>query len=82
MAEQKLDNHLKPIYNSSVPIQDVAWKTSQKQWTIETGGKRGSGKFMLAAHDDDDDDLHLFSNTYEFLLCLFWIPNITFISCK
>ena len=23
-----------PIYNSSVPIQDVAWKTSREQWTI------------------------------------------------
>ena len=27
------------IYNSSVPIQDVAWKTSWERWTIKTGGE-------------------------------------------
>ena len=34
-------------YNSSVPLQDVVWKTSE-QWMIEASGKRGSGKSMLA----------------------------------
>ena len=48
---------VKPIYNSSVPIQDVALKTYGERWTIEKGGGRGSGISVLAArHDDDDDD--------------------------
>ena len=27
MDPQRKDDQLEPIYNSSVPIQDVAWKT-------------------------------------------------------
>ena len=38
MDEQKLDDQLEPIYNSSVPIQDIALKTSWEQWKIEKGG--------------------------------------------
>ena len=49
MDKQKQDNQLEPIYNSSVLIQDVAWKTSWEQWMIETGGERGSGGSVLAA---------------------------------
>ena len=56
--EQKLDDLLEPINSSSVPIQDVVWKTSQEQWTIETGGERGSGISVLAARYDDDDDIY------------------------
>ena len=57
MDEQKQDNLLKPTYNSSVPIQDVASKTCQKQWTKGRGGERGSGiSVLMARHDDDDDD--------------------------
>ena len=58
MDEQRQGDQLEPIYNSSVPIQDIALKTSQEQWTMETGGERGSGRSMLAAlyNDDDDDD--------------------------
>ena len=57
MNEQRLDNQLEPTYNSSVPIQDVAWKTFRERWTVETGGERGSGRSVLAArHNDDDDD--------------------------
>ena len=55
MDEQRQDNQLEPIYNSSVPIQDVALKTSQERWTIETGGGRGSGRFVLAAQHNNDD---------------------------
>ena len=44
-----LDDQLEPIFNSSVPIQDVAWMTSRERRKIETGGKRGPGKSMLAA---------------------------------
>ena len=65
MDEQRLDDQLEPIYNSSVLIQDVAWKTSQEQWTIETGGERGSGKSMLAVwHDDNDDFLWLIVQSF------------------
>ena len=31
MDEQRQDDKLEPIYNSSVPMQDVALKTSQEQ---------------------------------------------------
>ena len=57
MDEQRQDDQLEPIYNSSVPILDVAWKTSREHWTIETGSEKGSGRSVLAAwHEDDDDD--------------------------
>ena len=54
MDKQRLDDQLEPIHNSSVPTQDVTWKISQEQWTIEMGGKRGSGRSMLAPRHDDD----------------------------
>ena len=55
--EQRQNDQLEPIYNSSVLIQDIALKTSRKQWTIETGGERVSGRSVLAAwHDDDEID--------------------------
>ena len=46
MDEQREDDQLQPIYNSSEPIQDIALKTSRERWTIETGGKRGSGIYI------------------------------------
>ena len=51
MDKKKLDQ-LEPIYNSSVLIQDVAWKTCRGLRTKETGGERGSRKSW---HDDDND---------------------------
>ena len=57
MGKQRQDDQLERIYNSSVPMKDVALKTDQERWLIETGGKRGSGRSALVArHDDDDDD--------------------------
>ena len=57
MDEQRQDDQLEPTNNSSVLIQDVALKTYRKRWTIEKGGGKGSGRYMLMArHDDDDDD--------------------------
>ena len=53
---QKQDNQLEPIYNSPVPIQDVDLNTFRERWTLEKGGGRGSGRFVLVARDDDDDD--------------------------
>ena len=66
--KQGYGDELEPIDNSSVLIQDVAWKTCQGQWTIETSGGRGPGTSMLAeCHDDeapwkkisDDIGIHL-----------------------
>ncbi len=40
-----------------MPIQDVALKICQKQWTIEKGGEKGSGiSVLMVRHDDDNDD--------------------------
>ena len=47
--EQGLNDQLEPIYNSSVLIQDVAWKTCRERKTIETSGKWGPGKSVLVA---------------------------------
>ena len=43
-----MDGQLEPIYNSSVPVQDVASKSSRVRWTMETGGERGSRRSVLA----------------------------------
>ena len=37
LHEQRLSDQLEAIYNSSVAIQNVALKTYQEPWTIETG---------------------------------------------
>ena len=55
--KQRLDDQLKLIYNNSVLIHNVGWKTCPERWTIVMNDVRGSGKSVLAAtHDDDDDD--------------------------
>ena len=70
MDEQRQDDQLEPIYNSSVPIQDVTLKTYRKRWTIERGGERGSGiSVLMARHDDDDDDMKLITRR---LYCTRW----------
>ena len=51
--EQRQDNQLEPIYNSSVPIQDIALKTYRERWMIEIGGGEGQGDPRW--HDDDDE---------------------------
>ena len=56
MDKQRQDNQLEPIYNSSEPIQDIAWETSGEWWMIEMGGKRGSGRSVLEVRHDDDDE--------------------------
>ena len=39
-------------------MQDIALKTFRKQWTVEMGGEKESGRSVLAAwYEDDDDDL-------------------------
>ena len=84
MDVQRQDDQLEPIYNSSVPMQDVALKTFWERWTIETGGGRRSGRSVLALrHEDDDhsslvswpgpDDLFLSQNVREFIRILFCV---------
>ena len=34
-SKGRTDDHLEPIYNSPVPILDVALRTPRKQWTID-----------------------------------------------
>ena len=55
MDEQRQEDQPKPIYNSSVPIQDIALKTFWEQCMIETDGERGSGRSVLAARHGDDE---------------------------
>ena len=57
MDEQRQDDQLEPIYSSSVPIRDVVLKTCRKRWTIDRGGEKGLGRFVLRARPDADDDL-------------------------
>ena len=65
MDEQRQDDQLEPIYNSSVPIQDVTLKTHRKRWTIGKSGERGSGRFVwMARHVDDDDDAQHISSSF------------------
>ena len=57
MDEQRQDNQLEPIYNSSVPIQDVVLKTDRERWTIEKVGGGGSERTVLMVwHDDDEEE--------------------------
>ena len=55
MDELRQDDQSEPIYNRSMPIQNVALKTSRERWTIEKGGEKGSGISVLIARHDDDD---------------------------
>ena len=59
MDEQRQDNQLEPICNSSALIQDVALKTYRERWTIEKSGKRGPGRSVVAVRHDDDDDIDI-----------------------
>ena len=73
MDKQRQDDQLEPIFNSSVPIQNIALKTSQDRWTMETGGERGSGRSVFAVrHYDDDDDIYMNMHTYiHVCVCIF-----------
>ena len=55
MDEQRQDDQLELIYNSSVLKQDIDLKTFWEQWMIETGDKRGSLRSVLVAQHDGDD---------------------------
>ena len=52
MDAQRQDDQLEPLYNSSVPIRDVALKTYREPWTIEKGGGRGSGRSVQAVRQE------------------------------
>ena len=68
MDEQKFDDQLEPIYNSSVPIQEVTWKNFLGAMMIETGGVRESGRSVLVAWHDVgyDEILKLVLSFHEF----------------
>ena len=51
-GQAKVEPMYNSIYKRSVLIQEVAWRTSQKWWTIGTGGKRGSGRSVLTVQHD------------------------------
>ena len=65
--EQSQDDQQEPIYNSSLLIQDIDWKTSRDQWTIETDDERRSGRSVLAAWHDDDDDIYIYIYIYIYM---------------
>ena len=73
MDEQRQDDQLEHIYNSSVPIQDVAYR---ERWTIETGGEKGSVRSVLAARHDDDDDEHWEPTNCVLTNKWYWIEKI------
>ena len=69
---------LEPIYNSSVPIQVVAQKTSQERRTIKTGGDRGSRRSVLAVrHDDDEAVLATYSKQSLEEIFIFFLIYVT-----
>ena len=49
MDDQRQGNQLEPIYNSSLPIRDVALKTFPEKWTIKADNGRESWVSMQAA---------------------------------
>ena len=74
MNEQRQVDQLEPIYNSSVPIQDFALKTSRERWTIEKGGEKGSGRSALRR------DMMMMMMIYRMMLLVFisepWAPQV------
>ena len=81
MGEQKQDDQLEPLNNSSVPIQNVAWKTFWDRWTIETGGERGSGSSVLTVWHNDY--IYMYIYIYIYLYCLeLKIIELMHIICK
>ena len=40
-------------------MHDIAWNTPRERWTIDTGGERGSGRYVVAAQHDDEITLLL-----------------------
>ena len=67
MDEQRQNDQLESIYNSSVPIQDTALKTSREWWTTQSSGERGSGISMLAERHGDVDNSLCVSSKLGFL---------------
>ena len=67
MDKQRQDDQLEPIYNCSVPIQDIALKTFREQWMIETGGEKGSGRYVLAVQHYDGNEKSNFYGNHKFL---------------
>ena len=83
MDEQRQDDEVEPLYNSSEQIQDVALMTNRKQWTIEEGGRKGLGISMLVEQHDDDDcilekDNNAYIKKYNLFLLSDYNPKFTY----
>ena len=83
MDEQRQDDQQEPIHNIFVLIQDLALKIYREQWTIGSGGERGSGRSMLPARYDDDLFFYLYiiealaANQVQILNKAIWISHST-----
>ena len=61
------------LFYAGVIYMLYSGKTCRKQWTIERGGKRGSGiSALIVRHDDDDDDM----SSYGYLMPVSFICYI------
>ena len=54
MEEQSMGDQPEAIYNRSVLIEDITWKTYQERSTIKAGGERVSVKSAPGTWHDDD----------------------------
>ena len=72
MAVQMQGGQFEPTYSRSVRIRGVALVTYQKQWTMGSGGERGSGISVLMVRQDDDEDM---IDLYDFTRRMFTSPN-------
>ena len=82
MDEQRQEDQLEPVYNSSVAIQEVALKTFKEQWTIETDGERWSGESVLVVrHDDDNDDDDSIIDLFRLWKLVWWITKRYNVNC-
>ena len=61
---------IEPIYNNSVPIQDVSLKTYRERWTIETGGGGRSRRSVLAARNDDNIYIYIYNIYIYIYVCV------------
>ena len=76
MDKHRQEDSLEPTYNSSVLIQDVALKTYQKRWTIEKGGRWGSGRSALVSRHYDDIKYRISKHIFRPVSRVCWIHQL------
>ena len=62
--ELMLDDQVETIYNRSVLIEDVPWKTCWGRWMVETSGERGSVKSVPA-------DIYIYIYIYIYIIYIY-----------